>query len=59
MNTHYALETQSVRLIKCRIKLTTHAGETYLYYGLFKSTSAAVIDALNRFETRTIFVAAT
>jgi len=58
MKTHYAFKEQKAGLIKCKIKLTTRSGETYIYYGLFKSTSEAVIDALNRFDTATIFAAA-
>lgn len=54
MKTRYAVSAQNTRLIKCRIKLTTRTGETYFYYGLFRSTSDAVIDAVNRFETAAI-----
>ncbi len=54
MKTHYAVKVQNARLIKCKIKLTTRTGETYSYYGLFRSTSDAVIDAISRFETTAI-----
>ncbi len=54
MKTRYAVRTQNTRLIKCKIKLTTYSGETYSYYGLFRSTSDAVIDAVSRFETSAI-----
>jgi hypothetical protein len=54
MKTRYAVRAQNTRLIKCKIKLTTRTGETYYYYGLFRSTSDAVIDAVSRFETAAI-----
>ena len=54
MKTRCAVRAQKNRLIKCKIKLTTCTGETYSYYGLFRSTSDAVIDAASRFEAAAI-----
>jgi hypothetical protein len=54
MKIRYAVRAQNTRLIKCKVKLTTRTGETYYYYGLFRSTSDAVIDAVSRFETAAI-----
>lgn len=58
MKTQHVIKEQNTRLIKCKIRLTTRCGETYVYYGLFKSTSEAIMDALSRFETTTVFAAA-
>ncbi len=54
MKIHYAIKAPHTRLIKCKVKLTTRTGETYAYYGLFRSTSDAILDAISRFETTTI-----
>ncbi|MBX3629791.1 MAG: hypothetical protein KF908_07705 [Nitrosomonas sp.] len=54
MKTRYAVKAQTTRLIKCKVKVTTRTGETHFYYGLFRSTSDAVLDAVSRFETTSI-----
>jgi len=58
MKTQHIIKEQNSRLIKCKIRLTTRCGDTYVYYGLFKSTSDAIMDALSSFETATVFATA-
>lgn len=43
MKTRYAVKAQNTRLIKCKVKVTMRTGETHFYYGLFRSTSDAVL----------------
>ena len=56
MKTQHAIKENSTRLIKCEIKLTTQNGKKFIYQGLFRSTSAAIVDAIKRFDIITIFV---
>jgi len=56
MEIQYAIKENSIRIIKCEIKLKTRDGKRFIYHGLFKSTSEAIIDAINRFDIVTIFV---
>lgn len=44
-----AAAMSSARLIKCRVRARTEAGERHSYTALFNSTCKAVMDALDRF----------
>ncbi|MCP5246358.1 MAG: hypothetical protein H6937_10630 [Burkholderiales bacterium] len=58
MKTHQAIQESSSQLMKCKIKIKTREGKSLVYHGLFKSTTDAILDAINRFDIMTIFVKA-
>ena len=58
MKTQYAINESNSQLVKCEIKLYTRDRKKFVYHGLFKSTTAATRDAINRFDVKTIFVRA-
>jgi hypothetical protein len=40
---------RSVQPIRCKVQITRPDGKTFTYQGLFKSTSEAVMDALEKY----------
>jgi len=42
--------TRPTRVIPCRVSVTTATGDKHRYYTLSRSTCAAVMDALDRFD---------
>ncbi len=46
----------SKTLLKCALKIKTRNGQKFVYYGLFHSTTEAVIDAIQRFEIASLSV---
>lgn len=44
--------------IRCKVQVVTQDGHTHIYQGLFKSTSEAVIDAMEKFEVATVIARA-
>lgn len=54
----HAINESSSHLRKCEIKITMRDGNVLVYHGLFKSTTEAIMDAINRFDIKTIFVKA-
>lgn len=58
IKTQCAYKASGARLIKCELKIKTRNGELFVYYGLFKSTTTAITDAISRFEIASIIVRA-
>lgn len=58
IKTQYAFKANNTQLIKCELKIKTRTGNVFVYHGLFNSTTAAITDAIDRFEIATIFVRA-
>ncbi len=50
------VKANSIQLIKCELKVKTRKGQKFIYYGLFESTTAAISDAINRFQIASIIV---
>jgi len=50
--------TRTNRVIPCRVSVTTATGDKHTYYALVSNTSAAVMDALDRFDICKVHVQA-